>query len=104
MDKPLNCWEFNLCGREPGGAKAGELGICPAASESSLDGIHRGDNSGRACWAVAGTLSNNPASCGCVEKFGNCGNCDFFRQVVSEEGKELQENDDLLLILSAVAR
>src|ERR1017187_5011738 len=26
----LNCWEFKMCGREAGGAKAPALGLCPA--------------------------------------------------------------------------
>jgi len=29
MKECLNCWEFKKCGREPGGEKASELGICP---------------------------------------------------------------------------
>jgi len=27
----LYCWEFIKCGREPGGHRAAELGICPVA-------------------------------------------------------------------------
>jgi hypothetical protein len=27
---PLNCWEFKKCGREAGGAKAADSGVCPA--------------------------------------------------------------------------
>jgi len=26
----LNCWEFKKCGRQPGGPKVAELGVCPA--------------------------------------------------------------------------
>ncbi len=54
--KKLNCWEYMKCGREPGGEKADELGICPAAADSSFDGLNRGKNAGRICWAVAGTF------------------------------------------------
>jgi hypothetical protein len=28
----LNCWELKKCGREAGGAKSNEMGICPAAA------------------------------------------------------------------------
>jgi len=35
----MNCWEFNKCGREPGGDNVSEYGICPAARDTSLDGI-----------------------------------------------------------------
>ena len=56
-----NCWEFKQCGRQVGGAKAAQLGVCPAATETRLDRMHHGVNGGRACWAVAGTL------CGVVQ-------------------------------------
>lgn len=52
----LNCWQVKKCGREPGGAKTAELGICPAAAEVALSGTNGGKNGGRACWAIAGTL------------------------------------------------
>ena len=44
------------CGREPGGLKADELGICSAAIETSTDSINGGENGGRACWALSGTF------------------------------------------------
>lgn len=53
-----NCWEVKKCGRQPGGSLVLDLGICPAALNSSLEGIHGGDKCGRACWVVAGTLCN----------------------------------------------
>ena len=28
----INCWEVKKCGREPGGAKVAELGVCPAST------------------------------------------------------------------------
>ena len=52
----LNCWEFKKCGREIGGIKVEELGICPAASDTSVNEFNRGQNGGRICWAVAGTF------------------------------------------------
>ena len=51
-----NCWEFKVCGREPGGSKVNEFGVCPAAIDKKVNGIHDGINGGRCCWAVAGTL------------------------------------------------
>ena len=39
-----NCWEVKKCGREPNGAKAVELGVCVAASEIKVNGIHSGKN------------------------------------------------------------
>ncbi|MEW6110309.1 MAG: two-CW domain-containing protein, partial [Nitrospirota bacterium] len=37
--KRFNCWEFFRCGREIGGAKVSELGVCPAATDNSADGL-----------------------------------------------------------------
>ena len=51
-----NCWEFKSCGRQPGGAKTAELGLCPAATEPRLNGVNSGRNGGRSCWAMTGTL------------------------------------------------
>ena len=43
-----NCWEFHNCGREEGGARATEMGVCPAASATEADGFCDGKNGGRA--------------------------------------------------------
>ncbi len=32
----LNCWDFKKCGRQSGGEKAHELGVCPASTEKRL--------------------------------------------------------------------
>ena len=50
--RAINCWEYWGCGRESGGVNAIEEGVCPAARETRLDGVHGGRNGGRACWAV----------------------------------------------------
>jgi hypothetical protein len=56
QDKKLNCWEFKKCGREAGGAKAKELGVCPATEDEKLNTVHGGKNAGRSCWVLAGTM------------------------------------------------
>lgn len=80
-----NCWVFKKCGREPGGSKAHEFGVCPAASETLADGLNHGKNGGRSCWAIAGTLCNGQMQGAFAQKIGNCTKCDFYRQVVREE-------------------
>lgn len=82
----LNCWEVKKCGRQPGGAKAAELGVCPAALETKRDGVNQGKNGGRICWALAGTLCGGVVQGTFVQKAGNCVNCDFYKQVRKEEG------------------
>lgn len=83
---PENCWGFWGCGREPGGRKAHELGVCPATCDSSLDGVNRGKNGGRCCWKVAGSLCNGEVQGTIAFKFMNCTACEFLEKVLKEEG------------------
>ena len=81
-----NCWEAKNCGRQPGGPKAGELGVCPAATNTSFNGKNAGKNAGRYCWKVAGTLCGGKVQGTSAQKAMNCAACDFFKQVRQEEG------------------
>lgn len=81
----VNCWEFKQCGRQPGGDKADELGICPATEARKLHGIHGGVNAGRACWIVAGTMCGGKAVGTFAQELGNCWKCDFYVAVRSRE-------------------
>ncbi len=81
-----NCWEHMNCEREPGGGKAAELGICPAADDTSFDRINSGRNAGRICWAVAGTFCGGKVQGAFAEKRISCISCDFFEKVQKEEG------------------
>jgi hypothetical protein len=92
----LNCWEFKKCGREPGGAKASELGVCPAATETRTDGINDGKKGGRACWALAGTLCGGKVQGDFAMKLGNCMQCEFYQLVGKEEGPNHQSARDIL--------
>ena len=38
----LNCWEVKSCGRQPGGSKVREFGVCPVTVDTSLSGAHGG--------------------------------------------------------------
>ncbi len=86
MNQKINCWEFKKCGREPGGEKIAELGLCPAASEESTDGVNEGKNAGRVCWAVAGTFCGGKVQGTFAEKYLSCMACDFFKLVKEQEG------------------
>ncbi len=87
-DSKENCWEHKKCGREPGGAKAEELGVCPAATDPRTDGIHHGKNGGRACWVIAGTLCGGKVQGAFAAKMHNCMQCEFYKQVQKEERDE----------------
>lgn len=82
----LNCWEFKKCGREQGGSKSSEFGVCASAVETRLHGAHGGKFAGRACWVVAGTLCGGKEQGTFAQKYHNCEKCDFYRLVRKEEG------------------
>lgn len=87
-----NCWEFMGCGREPGGEKAAELGVCPAADDQSYDGINGGKCAGRICWAVAGTCCGGRVQGSFAEKRASCLSCDFYRLVHSQKHETHHKN------------
>ena len=90
----VNCWDFMQCGREPNGAKAKDLGVCPAATETSLDGINKGTNGGRVCWAQAGTLCGGKVQGEFALKFANCVTCAFYGKVFNEETNFVMHPDE----------
>ncbi|MDH4230905.1 MAG: hypothetical protein OEW04_02620 [Nitrospirota bacterium] len=83
--KKLNCWEHHNCGRESGGMHAHDLGICPAAAEKKLDGVHDGTNAGRSCWVMAGTFCKGEVQGSFAQKYKTCEICDFYKTVKQEE-------------------
>ena len=86
MGSRQECWEFKACGREPGGAKVAEFGVCPAATDQSSDGINGGAKAGRICWAVTGTFCGGKVQGSYAAKELSCMNCDFYKKVQHEEG------------------
>lgn len=86
----VNCWEFKKCGRQPGGKNAGELGICPATTDTRLHGVHGGQNGARACWVIAGTMCGGTVQGTFGMKYENCEKCDFYQSVRIDEGPYFQ--------------
>jgi hypothetical protein len=99
MAKP-NCWQFKKCGREPGGSKVGELGVCPSAVEVRVNGVNAGQNGGRACWALAGTLCGGKVQGTYATKLANCLKCEFYALVATEEGPNHESSRDILARLT----
>ncbi len=81
----MNCWEFKKCGRQPGGARATEMGVCPVTIHQQLEGVHGGSKAGRACWVVAGSLCGGKMQGEYAQKLNNCWRCDFMNLVKKEE-------------------
>jgi len=67
-ERALNCWEFKKCGREEGGAKAAEFGVCPAYPDH-----------GHECAYLTGTLCGGEVQGSFAKKAANCTKCDFFK-------------------------
>ncbi len=94
------CWEVKKCGREPGGEKYAELGVCKAALPNDYDGMNDGEHGGRFCWAITGTLCGGEAQGEFCKKIENCLSCEFLQNVEKEEGKRFvltPQHADLLL-------
>ena len=68
----LNCWEFKKCGREQGGNKVDELGVCNESIDSHYDGRNNGKNAGRKCWHMEGTLCGGEKQGAFGQKAGLC--------------------------------
>ncbi len=64
----MNCWEFKKCGREKGGAKEAEFGVCPAYP-----------NNGKHCARVAGTFCDGQVQRSFAMKLANCTHCEFYQ-------------------------
>lgn len=80
-----NCWEHKNCGRQPGGHKTHDLGVCPVTVNQDLHGAHGGTNGGRACWVIAGSLCGGKIQGTYAQKLTNCWRCEFMNQVKKEE-------------------
>jgi hypothetical protein len=95
----LNCWEVKKCGRELGGAKSLELGVCKSSTETKLDGVHGGRSAGRACWVVAGSLCGGKVQGTYAQKIQNCLQCEFYKSVRNEEKSDFKSLTNLLEIM-----
>ncbi len=104
-DKPkkaplkVNCWEHKKCGRQLGGDRVSELGVCPAFIEKRLNGIHGGLNGGRCCYVIAGTFCEGKVQGVYAQKLSSCRDCDFYKLLMSEEGSAKKSPVEISAIL-----
>ncbi|UCG77443.1 MAG: hypothetical protein JSV21_07620 [Nitrospirota bacterium] len=101
MIEKLKCWEFKNCGRDISGKNTSDLGVCPASTNTALDGIHSGISAGRACWAIPGTMCMGKIHSNMSKKFMDCEKCSFYDHVRESEGDELIMTLDLLIKLNS---
>jgi hypothetical protein len=108
FNKPMNCWQYMSCGREPGGVHADRFGVCPASTDDRLDGVHGGKNAGRACWVVEGSFTKE-ATRGrreggerpLIRVHQDCRKCVFYNAVHFEEGRYIWPTPFLQKLLAA---
>ena len=86
----MNCWEYMKCDRQPAEEKVDELSVCPATTDSALNGINGGINAGRCCWRVAGTYCDGTIQGSTAMKIADCIECGFFKMVQEEEGEHFK--------------
>lgn len=90
--KKINCWEYKKCGREKGGNRTQELGVCPASTETRLDGVHGGSNAGRACWVTSDAWCSG-------DGLKRCEKCDFYA-LVKRESPDFPQVNALLMYMT----
>lgn len=73
----MNCWEFKKCGREDGGSKVEELGICPAYY-----------GHGQQCAYIAGTFCGGKVQGTFASKLATCLTCEFYKSDNFEKRKK----------------
>ncbi len=64
----MNCWDFKKCGRQLGGSRTKEFGVCPAYPDN-----------GKKCAQVAGTFCGGTVQGSFASKLANCMQCDFYK-------------------------
>ena len=84
----MNCWEFKECGRETGGSKVNELGVCPAAIAIEANGFCEGDNGGRGCAFIEGTFCGGVIQGTVRNKEKECFKCEFYQDLKKQHGVE----------------
>lgn len=75
----LFCWEFKKCGREHGGARVAELGVCPVANFIKLANSVHGQSAVRACWAAKAPKPGTEDDIESSDRISNCVNCEYYR-------------------------
>ena len=95
----LNCWEYmNCCQNNPNSFVDGK-NTCPAYLSTIANGINDGESAGRACWVIAGSLSQDGIQGFNAHAVKSCTDCEFYKSVQKEEGEEFVTGSDLVRML-----
>ena len=83
----INCWQIKQCGREPHG-KNSNMGVCPVFTAINYDGVNKGHNGGRICWAISGTFCDGKVQGSYAQKRLSCLSCEVYKQIKTEESHD----------------
>ncbi len=79
----MRCWEIKRCGREVGGARVDEYGVCPV---SRMMSDHNGDVEEAdvvLCWRETNTLCGVVYGGAGAVKMMHCSDCEYYKQAMS---------------------
>jgi hypothetical protein len=87
MNVKKNCWDHFGCGREVGGDRADELGVCQAAVIGSGSPGNGEDHDGRFCRVAGITRCAGALQRTFAGKITDCIMCEFYEIVQGEEDR-----------------
>ena len=99
-----NCWDETQCGREPGGAMTVNSEPCPVPLFVLADGFLGGNNGGRACTFVLGTLNEEERRRACAQSVDVCKRCSYYKKLKKKHKKSFREPLFQKFVLNASAR
>ena len=67
-----------------------EFRIKMDATDNESDGINEGNNAGRCCWRIAGTLCAGKVQGSYAKKIKKCSLCNFYKLVESDVGNNFK--------------
>ncbi|MBF0194200.1 MAG: hypothetical protein HQL71_06555 [Magnetococcales bacterium] len=100
----MNCWEHHECGYGPNDYNSNEGQVCPAAVHEHADGFLGGENGGRACYFISGTICCGEGVQPVEEKQKRCYSCSFFTILNKKYGKTFTEKNFLRYVVNSENR
>ena len=100
----VNCWDHKGCGFGPQSGKKSGCQVCPAASHKNADGFLGGENGGRSCYFIMGTLCGGVGAQTEEEKHERCLDCTFFHTLQAKHGKSFSKHNFLRYVINSENR
>ena len=98
-ERKINCWEFQKCGREPGGKNIDKYGVCFVPVSIEYNGINDAKNEGRFCWSLRESACENIMRKCRVNEIKECRRCTFYIFIQESDplfSEDCSERDEYL--------